>query len=323
MKRIALPVFLLLAGAASFAQHDHMAMHQSSTAAIEVKNDAAAQVLTVRLGPVDLPAHADHMDVAQPRDLYFTMPVEGWLLAYHPRLTDAMGNTVPSGLLHHTAFWNTMRSDFVCPNNEEHFFGAGSEMNEWPAVPGMGYRVHRQDRIRVNSMFYNPTDTDRPQTYLEVKIEYQTMDKGSVKSVYPAWFDVQECGQESQYDLKPGLNVTTGALKMAYAGTLLGVGGHMHNYGRQLKFENDTRKENIATLDSKLDAQGKLLEIPIVYFIMQGGYHLSKGDTVRVTATYQNDSGRALPMGAMGMVVGYFIPDNDAAMSQSLVRGQR
>src|SRR5262245_27826979 len=47
------------------AQHDSMAMHHKhGMAKLEVQNDASAQVLTIRLGPVNLPAHADHMEVA-------------------------------------------------------------------------------------------------------------------------------------------------------------------------------------------------------------------------------------------------------------------
>src|SRR2546429_6631630 len=34
----------------------------------------------------------------------------------------------------------------------EHIFGAGGEMNDWQAVPGFGYRVHPQERIRLSSM---------------------------------------------------------------------------------------------------------------------------------------------------------------------------
>lgn len=322
MKKLLLPCLLLLWTATSaFAQH--MAMHHDATAKLEIHDDSAAQVLIVRLGPIHLPAHADHMAVAQPADLFFRIPFDGWLVAYHPRLTDGAGNTLSAPLLHHVAFWNTMRSDFICPNSEEHIFGAGSEMNDWPAIPGIGYRVHARDRMRVSSMFYNPTDIGHAQTYLEVKMEYRLASGAPLKSVYPAWFDVRQCATESDYDLKPGPNVSSGTLKMEYTGILLGVGGHMHNYGRQLVFQNLTRGENIATLESKLDDRGRLLSIPVVYFMDRGGYHLGKDEMVKVTATYQNDSGHDLSKGAMGMVVGYFMPDNDADMWQSLVRGER
>ncbi|HVO80508.1 MAG TPA: hypothetical protein VMT28_07245 [Terriglobales bacterium] len=322
MKKLLIPCLLVFwAATAAFAQHEHhMAMPHDAAAELDIHDDPAAQVLTIRLGPVRLPAHSDHMAVAQPADFFFPIPFDGWLVAYHPRLTDESGQALSAPLLHHVALWNTQRSDFVCPNSEEHIFGAGAEMNDWPAVPGMGYRVHPHDRMRVSSMFYNPTATDHLQTYLEVKMEYRLAANTQLKSVYPAWFDVKQCAEDDRYDLKRGPNITSGSLTLDYSGTLLGVGGHMHNYGTQLVFDNVTRGQNIATLDAQLDDQGRLISIPVVYFLDRGGYHLEKGETVKVTARYQNDSGRELPMGAMGMVVGYFVPDKDAEMGKNLVR---
>ena len=152
-----------------------------------------------------------------------------------------------------------------------------------------------------------------------MKIEYRLASKEQLKSVYPAWFDVQQCG-DSDYDLKLGRNVTSGTLRLDYSGILLGVGGHLHDYGRQLVLENLTRKQNIATLDASLDEKGRLLSIPLTLFVQQGGYHLSKDDLVKVTARYDNQSGKELPQGAMGIVVGYFLPDTDSEMWHSLVR---
>ena len=312
-----------LALAPAFAQHNHHHMMMKHGAAkLETHDDPAAQLLTVRLGPLNLPAHSEHMAVTQPGTLFFATPVDGWLLAYHPRLTDEAGSTLPGALLHHVAFWNTRRSDFLCPNNQEHIFGAGGEMNEWQAVPGFGYRVHPGDRIRVTTMFANPTADDHPQTFLEVKMEYRLAANTQLKNVYPAWFDVGQCG-DSSYDLKPGVDVTSGTLRLSYSGILLGVGGHMHNYGRQLVLENTRRSESVATLNARVDDQGRLLSIPIAYFLQTGGYRLNKGDALKVTATYDNISGHFLPEGAMGIVVGYFLPDNDAEMWQRLVRAKR
>ena len=312
-------VMVLMLAVSALAQHQHMTMKRAEVR-LASQDDFSAHVLTVRLGPMNLPAHSDHMAIAQPRDVFFQIPFDGWLLAYHPRLRDETGNLLPGTLLHHVAFWNMNRSDFLCPKFQEHIFGAGSEMADWRQVPGFGYRVHPGDRIRVSSMFYNPTATDYRQAYLEVKMDYQVAGSAQLKSVYPAWFDVQECKQVSDYDLKAGKNLNSGSLKLDYAGRLLGVGGHMHNYGRELTFENTTRKEEIAKLEAKTDEQGHLLSIPIVLFLDRGGYHLAKGDEVQVTAAYQNTSGRELPMSAMGIVVGYFLPDDDTVMWKSLVR---
>ncbi len=325
MKRFTRYVFaaVLLAGAtgATRPQHEqhHMAHKIAADVKLEAKTDAAAQVTTLRLGPVNLPAHSEHMSVAQPPDLIWMVPFDGWLIAYHPRLVDAAGNAEPGRLLHHVAFWNTRRSDFLCPNKEEHVFGAGGEMNDWPGVPGYGYRVAKGERIRIETMFHNPTGTAYPKTYFEVRIEYRTGSAGGapaaqVKSVYPAWFDVMKCGP-SGYELMPGQSVTSGEVTLRYGGMLLGVGGHLHDYGQGLVLEDLTRNEQIAALPSTLDPAGRILSMPVVSFYDRGGFRLDRGERVRVTATYDSRAAQPLPDGAMGIVVGYFLPDDDAQMA--------
>jgi hypothetical protein len=306
-------------------QHDHggfmqQGMHHAVAKGIKLEQqvDAATHTITVREGPISLPANTNHMMMPQPPDVFWTIPLDGFLLAYTPRLVDANGNAVPGTVLHHAAFWNTDRSDFLCPNKEEHIFGAGSELTNWIEIPGYGYRVQKGDKIRIETMVHNPTGTAYDKVYLEVKIPYadppSAMDKASTKSVYPAWMDVQSCGN-SGYDLKAGKNENTGTATVKYNGILLGVGGHMHDYARQIVLEDTTRKETVATLDAKLDEKGQLLSMPVVTFFDRGGYKFAAGDELRITATYDNTTGKPLPSGAMGIVVGYFAPADNSAMS--------
>ena len=312
-------VLLLFCSACAWPQQEHhhsmAAMKTSSDTRLEVRNDAAAQSLTVRRGPLNLPANSDHMAVAQAPTLFLEIPIEGWITAYHPRLVDGSGQPEPGRLLHHVAFYNTMRPDFLCPNKQEHIFGAGGEMNDWPALSGFGYRVHKGDRIRISTMFHNPTATNYPQTWLEVKLEYRSTAQGEpLKSVYPAWFDVGECG-DSSYDLGPGRTLKMGEFKLGFSGVLLGVGGHMHDYGRQLDLFNITRNEDVAPLKAQVDAAGHIQSVPVVRFTDHGGYRLGKGDLLRVTSIYDSPLGKPIPEGAMGIVVGYFLPENDAELA--------
>jgi hypothetical protein len=282
---------------------------------LEQNNDSASHTITLREGPLHLPAHTSHMKMPQPPDVYWTIPFDGWLLAYTPRLVAAGGTPVPGIVLHHTAFWNTNRADFLCPNKEEHIFGAGSEMTNWAEVPGFGYRVQKGDKIRIETMIHNPTDTSYDKAYLEVRIPYAEAGSGAtVKSVYPAWMDVASCG-DSGYDLPAGNSEKTGGVTLKYSGTLLGVGGHMHDYGKQVVLENATRQETVVTLDAKVDDQGHLLSMPTVTFYERGGYKFAAGDRLKVTASYDNTTGKVLPDGAMGIVVGYFVPDDDSVMA--------
>jgi hypothetical protein len=296
--------------------HPGVKMQRAQGVTLAVVNDAARHSLTVRVGPLDLPAHSSHHAVAQAPDQFLTIPFDGWITAYHPRLVDDAGNVLPNHLLHHVAFYNTRRADFLCPQKPEHIFGAGGEMNDWPANPGIGYRVHPGDRILIGTMFHNPTATNYPRTYIEVRMEYQLVAPGApeMRGVYPAWFDVKGCGS-SAYDLKPGTNVISGEFTLEHSGRLIGVGGHLHDYGQQLTLEDLTRHKTIATLHSKLDPQGHILSMPVLLFTDRGGYALPKGEEVKVTATYDNLTGKPLPEGAMGIVVGYFLPDNDRGMA--------
>lgn len=290
--------------------------HKTKPAVMRVTDDAAGKTFLMRVGTLNLPAHTDHMAATQLADVFWSVPVDGWITAYHPRLVDAKGVPVPGRLLHHVAFWNASRSDFLCPNKEEHIFGAGGEMNDWPALPGFGYRVRKGDRIRVNTMFHNPTATHYSQVFLEVKMEYVATAEGAarIKSVYPTWFDVQRCGN-SGYDLAAGVSITTGDFALKHSGVLLGVGGHMHDYGTRLELRNESRGEAIAALAAKLNEKGEIQSMPIVTFADRGGYPLKAGEKIKVTAHYDNKSGKALPDGAMGIVVGYFLPADDAQMT--------
>ncbi|HYL86601.1 MAG TPA: hypothetical protein VE263_20420 [Candidatus Angelobacter sp.] len=293
-------------------------MHHTVAAGVTLdsKVDTAAHVVTLRVGPMKLPANTSHMKMPQPPDLTWVVPFEGWLLAYHPKLIDASGNAVPGTVLHHTAFWNENRADFLCPNKEEHIFGAGSEMTDWAEVPGYGYRVQGDDRIRIETMMYNPTPTSYDKVYLQVTIPYQDAGSNAAprKNVYPAWMDVKSCGNSS-YDVLPGKSEKSGTVTVKYDGVLLGVGGHLHDYGQEVVLEDTTRKETVATLDAKVNEKGHLESVPVKLFLDQGGYKFAAGDVLKISAAYNNPTGKLLREGAMGIAVGYFVPVDDAKVA--------
>ena len=310
----------------------HHAVAQGVT--LDAKSDQTSHVITLRVGPMNLPANTSHMKMPQPPDLVWTIPMTGWLLAYHPKLVDAAGNSVPGVVLHHVAFWNENRSDFLCPNKEEHIFGAGGELTDWAQIPGFGYRVEKSDEIRVETMIHNPTATAYEKVFLEISIPFlDDATPAPVKNFYPAWMDVASCGN-SGYDLPPGPSKKVGSVPVKYSGILLGVGGHMHDYGQQLTLEvagvarsevkvpeaESSRTEfalankQVAVLPANVDDQGHLLNIPVVTFFQTGGYPIASGNKFTVTATYNNPTGKLLRDGAMGIVVGYFVPQDPTAL---------
>jgi hypothetical protein len=307
-------------------QHEHHGFMQEGMhhavakgVTLDAKVDATAHIVTLRVGPMNLPGHTSHMKMPQPPDLVWEVPVDGWLLAYHPKLVDTGGNAVPGTVLHHVAFWNENRADFLCPNKEEHIFGAGSEMTDWTEVPGYGYRVQKGEKIRIETMMYNPTATSYEKAFLEVVIPFQEIPgdasaAATRKNIYPAWMDVTSCGN-SGYDLPAGKSEKTGTVTVKYDGVLLGVGGHLHDYGKQIVLQDVSRKETVARLDATADAEGHLESVPVKLFVQDGGYKFASGDVLKISATYDNPTGKLLRDGAMGIAVGYFAPADDAKMA--------
>ena len=86
----------------------------------------------------------------------------------------------------------------------------------------------------------------------------------------------------------------------------------MHDYGEQLVLSDETRKEPIATLNATLDDQGRIRAMPLAVFLDRGGFPLKKGDEVSVNAQYGKP--RVAKAEGMAIVVGYFLPDNEAEM---------
>jgi len=338
IKAIAVCGTLLLATSAALAQekqtegaakpmpmqHEHHGfmqegMHHAVAKGVKLDPnfDMATHTITLRVGPMNLPAHTSHMKMPQPPDLIWTVPLDGWLLAYHPKLVDAAGNAVPGTVLHHVAFWNENRADFLCPNKEEHIFGAGSELTDWAEIPGYGYRVQKGEQIRIETMMYNPTATSYDKAYLEVVIPFQEASDTVAaprKNVYPAWMDVAACGN-SGYDLPAGKSEKTGTVTVKYDGVLIGVGGHLHDYGKEIVLQDMSRKETVATLDAKADAEGHLESVPVKLFAEEGGYKFAKGDVLKISATYDNPTGKLLRDGAMGIAVGYFAASDETKMA--------
>ena len=75
-------VLLLACTSPVCAQHDHHSMMStSSNAQLELRDNSGAQVLTVRVGPLALPANSDHMHVAQAPEFFLNQPFEGWITA--------------------------------------------------------------------------------------------------------------------------------------------------------------------------------------------------------------------------------------------------
>src|SRR5438105_14861318 len=90
---LSVALFLLLSSCA-WAQHEHHTQPASS-AKLALTTDSDRHEIVARLGPLNLPAHTDHMAMPQAAAQFVVMPFDGWITAYHPSLVDNAGNRLP------------------------------------------------------------------------------------------------------------------------------------------------------------------------------------------------------------------------------------
>src|SRR5437879_12391591 len=95
--------------------------------------------------------------------------------------------------------------------------------------------------------------------------------------------EVKSCG-DSSYDLPAGKSTKSGTVTVKYDGVLLGVGGHLHDYGRQVVLQNASRKETVATLNAKVTAEGRAEAGPVKLFLQDGGYKVAATDGWQLSA---------------------------------------
>ena len=79
--------------------------------------------------------------------------------------------------------------------------------------------------------------------------------------------------------------------------------------------KNVTTNETLATLAPNLDASTRVLSMPVALFTGRGGFAIHRDDVLTVTDAYNNPTGKSLPDSAMGIVVGYFLPDDPSTFA--------
>ncbi len=94
-------------------------------------------------------------------------------------------------------------------------------------------------------------------------------------------------------------------------GTIVGLGGHMHDFGRLIEFVDATTGEVIYHAAPVADSGGHIESVPVAFLYgwTRLGVHVVPEHRYRVTVSYDNPTGQPIPDGGMGVVGGLFVPD--------------
>ena len=277
---------------------------------VGLRHDRERERIVLDVGPVNLEAGASHEGHDQPPVLVGAFPASGWVHGFDVDLIDSTGRALPRELLHHI--------NLIVPQKRELFSGimlrvgaAGPETDPVKLPRLLGYRVERGDSLLVTTMLHNPTGI--PQRGVRVRVHLPFTpdnDWPATISIFPFYVDVMPPAGIHAYDLPPGRSVKSWEGSPAVGGRILGVGGHLHEYGVELRFEDVTAGKVLWSATPKVDDDGKVVGLPTKTFFWRLGVKIHPDHVYRLSAVYENPTGKTIPDGAMGTLGGVFLPDD-------------
>ena len=261
----------------------------------------------IDIGPVSMPANGGHGDIAQPSPLALELPVDGWLRGLSFELVDENGKQLPRRMLHHL--------NLIVPDRRELFSqimlrigAAGPETRPYALPWLLGYRVRPGDSLLVTAMLHNPTPKEHQGVRLRVRLELGPATPSlRPLAIKPVYLDVMPPAGGHAFDLPPGRSVKSWEGRPAVAARLLAAGGHLHQYGTALRLEDVSTGKVIWEMRPKLGDGGEVVGMPTRYFL-PFGVRLSPDHRYRLTAEYENPTGKVLPGGGMGALGGIVLP---------------
>jgi hypothetical protein len=269
---------------------------------------AGSRELVLELGPFDLPARAGHDGMRQPPPRAVALPVAGWIQGYAVEIIDARGSRLPQGMLHHV--------NVIVPGRRELFSAimqrlaaAGAETAPVRLPRFIGYPVRRGDTLIITTMLHNPTGTAYTGARLRLRFPFTPATARFQRiTIHPFYIDVMPPAGRHFFDLPPGRSARSWEARPAVPGRILGVSGHLHRYGVALRLEDVTAGRVIWEARPITDARGGIVGMPSKRFVATLGVAVRPDHVYRLTAVYDNPTGRTIAAGGMGALGGVFLP---------------
>src|SRR5256886_8062352 len=116
---------------------------------------------------------------------------------------------------------------------------------------------------------------------------------------------------DKSFPLPPGRSSRSYEGSPAVPGKIVGLGGHMHDYGRVIEFADVTTGDVIYRATPVPGWVGHIASTPIamLYGWTRLGVHIVPQHRSRIAVSYDNPTGAPIPDGGMGVVGGLFVPD--------------
>jgi hypothetical protein len=274
--------------------------------------DARAAALVIDLAPMDLPARTPHHAIAQPPVATLEIPQSGSIYGFRVQVVDSAGTVLPDELIHHFNLIDPDHRELFLPISRR-LLAAGHETGAI-RLPWLlfGLPLERGEHVVASAMVENLTAVSYSRA--RVRLVMNFIPGGRPWPLFQAspWqMDVAFPVGDKSFTLPAGRSWRSYTGSPSVPGKIVGLGGHMHDYGRLIEFVDATTGEVIYHAAPVADSTGHIASVPIsrLYGWTGLGVHVVPDHRYRVTVYYDNPTGQSLPDGGMGVVGGLFVPD--------------
>ncbi|MFV1987186.1 MAG: hypothetical protein ACC682_07880 [Gemmatimonadota bacterium] len=302
--------FLLVGPMVAVAQepeHDAPADQMQASELFQVTANPDEGSIVIRVGPVALDASAGH--VRLPIETV-EIPVAGWLHGFDWNLEDGDGRPLPADLLHHVNLIDPDRRELFTPVARR-IMAAGRETPGQQLPKMIGYPLESGTRLLVLVMLATPEE-DLDEVYLNVRLSYTDLDlaAGEPRTMYPFWVDVTGPVGAKDFPLPPGRTVVAWEGSPAIDATIMALGGHLHDYGEEIRLEDVTEGSVLWSKRPEATADGHLTTMGTDVLIGSGGIKLVTSHTYRIVVEYENPLSEAAPEAGMGAIGGIVLAES-------------
>ncbi|HKW42090.1 MAG TPA: hypothetical protein VJN39_12640 [Gemmatimonadales bacterium] len=275
--------------------------------------DPRADALVIDLAPMDLPARTPHHAIAQPSVATLEIPRSGSIYGFRVQVVDSAGAVLPDELIHHFNLIDPDHRELFLPISRR-LLAAGHETGAI-RLPWLlfGLPLERGQRVVASAMVENLTASSYHQARVRLVMNFTPEGRPwPLFQASPWQMDVAFPVGDKSFALPAGRSTRSYEGSPAVAGKIVGLGGHMHDYGRLIEFTDATTGAIIYRTAPKVDSAGRIQSVPVsmLFGWTRLGVHIVPEHRYRITVSYDNPTGAAIPDGGMGVIGGLFVPDH-------------
>jgi len=286
----------------------------------KVTLDQARKEVVITAGPFtvrSMPPGMKHEEMDMMADhntpvIRFEWPVEGWFRGFSIEIVDAAGKPIDRRLVHHLIAINFDRRQLLYPSYER-IFGIGQETEDAFIPKSIGIPMKPATKLGMYLAWANETGKDLEGVQVRLRLSYSPPNLNPRPlDALPIYMDVNlTVGKGNTFDIPAGRSEKSWEFTPPVSGRLLGVGGHMHDYGVAVRLEDAATGKVLSQIETSRTPDGKVTKIGRKLFGVTGqGLLLKAGKKYRVVGVYDNPTGQTIVNGAMAHMVGLYAPSD-------------